>query len=68
MPSNSANEKLKRAKRHLIAAKVLIGSLPSRYWAEVDIAEKIDTIADDLTTTQEKIKTIPEKPGKVKKR
>lgn len=58
MPSNSATEKIRRAKRHLIAAKVLLSSLPSRYWTERETRETIQTVEDELLTTQEKIQAI----------
>jgi len=58
MPSNSATAKLKRAKRHLIAAKILLGGLPSTYWQSEKTAQIIDELTTDLTETQRKIKAI----------
>jgi len=58
MPSNSAKAKLRRAKRHLIAAKILLGGLPSAFWQSEQTAKIIDELTDDLTETQRKIKAI----------
>lgn len=58
MPSNSAREKIARAKRHLLAARILISSLPSRYWTREKTAEELDAISEALNSTQRKIKAV----------